>query len=457
MTMTETLGQRISQRRRMLSLSQEAFGEKMGVSRQAISKWESDAAVPEVDRLIEMSKLFGVSVGWLLGTECEDDTPFEEPVIPIAPTFPEPQASQPDPEPESQPTQESEPPASRPFAWIAVVCCVVSVASLILSIIAFSRPMPELPTQMAQLSEEDKAYLVSVQQDLEYLKIRNEALYEGLIERNAELSSIQDELAALQTYVYSMPQASGLVSGLTKYEQFDSWNLVGDLDSSLSSVNLVFSCRPFNIRLTEMWFHIKQGSTTVERFNCGYYKEKNLYFADFSLPVDNGYSYEVELVYDDGRTEQFELTGHGMSDLKDAAMPQIQSAERLPSDGGALNIRYSNLTLSGPPLLPKYLQYSWIHLRLVHYHNGVAVAEHDLTDWIKELYRQGDTLSFSIAEQTFSMIDSKQGSIHEIRLEGDLKITAGVNGWEGDPIYYDYSVVLEKWKNTGNQLQRVEE
>lgn len=66
-----TIGQRIAERRKLLNLSQEALGEKMGVSRQAISKWEADAAVPEIDKLVSLSKLFSVSVGWLLGTESE--------------------------------------------------------------------------------------------------------------------------------------------------------------------------------------------------------------------------------------------------------------------------------------------------------------------------------------------------------------------------------------------------
>ena len=39
-----TIGQRIARERKRLNLSQEAFGEKMGVSRQAISKWEADGA-----------------------------------------------------------------------------------------------------------------------------------------------------------------------------------------------------------------------------------------------------------------------------------------------------------------------------------------------------------------------------------------------------------------------------
>ena len=64
-----TLGQRIAQNRKNMELSQEALGEKLEVSRQAVSKWEADAAIPEIDKLIVMSKLFGISIGTLLGTE----------------------------------------------------------------------------------------------------------------------------------------------------------------------------------------------------------------------------------------------------------------------------------------------------------------------------------------------------------------------------------------------------
>lgn len=66
-----TVGQRIAQKRKELALSQEALGEKLGVSRQAIYKWESDAALPEIEKLIALSRLFSVSVGWLLGVEEE--------------------------------------------------------------------------------------------------------------------------------------------------------------------------------------------------------------------------------------------------------------------------------------------------------------------------------------------------------------------------------------------------
>lgn len=64
-----TIGGRIAQKRKELGLSQEGLGEQLGVSRQAIYKWESDSALPEIDKLIALSRLFSVSVGWLLGVE----------------------------------------------------------------------------------------------------------------------------------------------------------------------------------------------------------------------------------------------------------------------------------------------------------------------------------------------------------------------------------------------------
>ena len=72
-----TIGQRIARERKRLGLSQEALGEALGVSRQAISKWEADASLPEIDKLIAMARCFGVTVGWLLGVEesREEDGP----------------------------------------------------------------------------------------------------------------------------------------------------------------------------------------------------------------------------------------------------------------------------------------------------------------------------------------------------------------------------------------------
>lgn len=68
-----TTGQRIAAKRKELSLSQEALGEALGVSRQSIYKWESDTSLPDIDKLVALSRLFSVPVGWLLGVEDETE------------------------------------------------------------------------------------------------------------------------------------------------------------------------------------------------------------------------------------------------------------------------------------------------------------------------------------------------------------------------------------------------
>ena len=73
-----TLGQRIQELRKKQGLSQEGLGEALGVSRQAVSKWESDKGIPELDTIIAMSRLFSVTVGQLLGVE----EPQEQPDVP---------------------------------------------------------------------------------------------------------------------------------------------------------------------------------------------------------------------------------------------------------------------------------------------------------------------------------------------------------------------------------------
>ena len=90
MEKAKTLGGRIQAFRKAAGLSQESLGERLGVSRQAVSRWEADAAVPELEKLIAMSRLFGVTVGVLLGVEstaeaaeapCEDAAETTDPAM----------------------------------------------------------------------------------------------------------------------------------------------------------------------------------------------------------------------------------------------------------------------------------------------------------------------------------------------------------------------------------------
>ena len=60
------LADKIIELRKKNGWSQEELAEKLGVSRQAVSKWEGAQSVPDIQRILEMSRLFGVSTDYLL-------------------------------------------------------------------------------------------------------------------------------------------------------------------------------------------------------------------------------------------------------------------------------------------------------------------------------------------------------------------------------------------------------
>ena len=65
--MEETLGKRIVFHRKRLALTQDALAELMGVTAQAVSKWENDQSCPDIGALPKLAEIFGVSVDLLLG------------------------------------------------------------------------------------------------------------------------------------------------------------------------------------------------------------------------------------------------------------------------------------------------------------------------------------------------------------------------------------------------------
>ncbi len=74
-----TLGQKISILRTAMNISQEQLAEKLDVSRQSVSKWESDKSIPEVSMILKLSGIFNITLDDLLREE-----------IPLAPTYTEP-------------------------------------------------------------------------------------------------------------------------------------------------------------------------------------------------------------------------------------------------------------------------------------------------------------------------------------------------------------------------------
>lgn len=66
-----TIGQKIIQLRNRMGISQEKLAELLGVSRQSVSKWEMDHTIPQIDKILQISDIFGVSCDELLREKIE--------------------------------------------------------------------------------------------------------------------------------------------------------------------------------------------------------------------------------------------------------------------------------------------------------------------------------------------------------------------------------------------------
>ena len=65
------LAEKIMEMRKKNGWSQEELAYQLGVSRQSVSKWESGASIPDLERILKLSEIFGVSTDYLLKEEIE--------------------------------------------------------------------------------------------------------------------------------------------------------------------------------------------------------------------------------------------------------------------------------------------------------------------------------------------------------------------------------------------------
>ncbi|HEM4066989.1 TPA: helix-turn-helix transcriptional regulator [Streptococcus suis] len=73
------LAQQIKNLRTTKNLSQDELAEKLYISRQAVSKWENGEATPDIDKLVQLAEIFGVSLDYLvLGKEPEKEIVVEQ-------------------------------------------------------------------------------------------------------------------------------------------------------------------------------------------------------------------------------------------------------------------------------------------------------------------------------------------------------------------------------------------
>lgn len=149
------LYEKLYELRRASGMSQEELAEKLGVSRQAVSKWESGATQPELPKLIELSKIYQVSVDALLSLEHAKEPQDSSPAAPAA-------------EGASRDTAEDAPPAKPDFRTFcaqhkkSIGGAVVALAALIAVGAHYNDRINTLSTQVNDL----RSQLYNVQNNL---------------------------------------------------------------------------------------------------------------------------------------------------------------------------------------------------------------------------------------------------------------------------------------------------
>lgn len=73
-----TLREKLIVSRNKAGLSQMELAERLGVSRQAVSRWESGDTTPTMDKLKSLAKIYGVSLDWLCSDTADRDPPKQQ-------------------------------------------------------------------------------------------------------------------------------------------------------------------------------------------------------------------------------------------------------------------------------------------------------------------------------------------------------------------------------------------
>lgn len=194
-----TLGQKIQTLRHDAGLSQEGLGEKLGVSRQAISKWEADGAVPEVDKLIALSRLFEVNLHDLLQVE---GTSREEP---------EESGEQPPEETAENPLEKDQPPR-RNGRWWKALCVVLAAAVCVQSVVLF---------RLNEKLEEQRDALTGQEAKIQQLE--------------EQMDNLDGQLGSQELRIGRLEQGEGGQSEQTESELDLTLPLVSDVDFTLET------------------------------------------------------------------------------------------------------------------------------------------------------------------------------------------------------------------------------
>lgn len=328
-----TMGQRIAEQRKRLGLSLEALGEKLDVSRQAVSKWEADGAIPSIDKLIAMSKLFGVSIGWLLGVEEQQD-PQED-------TISEKQM-----EMLEQIVGKYHVPQKRRFGWLSVL---VSLAAMVVALVAVGKTNSYTPKDVPM-------------QDSDYTMLQN------------QLQDLADSYGILQNQLGEVSLHVEAIDGL-----LSDYELTAVASEDKKGAQIRFSGLPK---------HWQEGDTA---YLCVQLRNQNVaevicttdgirYSAELTLPADNGYTYYYISHHADGSTEQQLLQNayYYASYVKDGLRAKGYASFDVVASADSLTQLYASIHLEIPPLYLQKEPLVWTKMEAVAYKNDKEILRQDL-------------------------------------------------------------------------------
>lgn len=296
-----TLGQNIQALRHTAGLSQEGLGEKLGVSRQAISKWEADGAVPEVDKLIALARLFGVSLHDLLQVE---ETGREEPGDRVE------QAEQP-PEEGAENPPENEAPPRRNGRWRTALCVVLAAVVCVQGAALF---------RLNEKLEEQEGLLDGLQSTSWSLESQVSSQEAALQQQKEQTDALVGELSTQGSQISRLEQSIGLQDG--RIELDPALPLVSHVDFTIETTE--YGTRALKLNLVPaqsadgMWvrFHITCPGGTARSHPASQLADSSVYTLSMICTDEElADGFTVSAVFLDGTDRQYTQALVKISDI----------------------------------------------------------------------------------------------------------------------------------------------
>lgn len=429
----KTMGQRIAQCRRDQKLSQEALGDQMGVSRQAISKWEADAAVPEIDKLIALSRLFGVSVGWLLGVE-ENSPRQEEELTDTQLKMVEEIVKR------YQPAREAGKKKSHWEFGIPLLAVALAAAALIFS---FARKDDDPAANSEQLSSLQASYS-GIQGQLSDISARLDALEDASLERL---------LLNYQFHFDGVDQAGNTIFVTGSAENEAAGMVVSSMDVPTAVISFTAVPRQHSDADTA-FLTVTVGGAEIQKADCQW--NGTTYTGKLNLLISDGYEVVFTVCHADGTQECQILENPNVMELAQSLTIQLDVEE-------AGNVRYTRcedhdeleftdfaVDCCAPAL---NADADWESFGFALYLNGEEWKRDERNDHDPEIIG-ADGFSFYSADSVFEIPTLQEGDRLELRVYAALENGVSAEKTAAIWVYTNGALEQQTLDGTAAQINR---